>query len=237
MALLSFARESCERGNHSPDESLNEPMSSSTVHVMSPTGNGQGTPLAATEIQPRDVQSWLAGGTCLLLDVREPDEFAREHVNGAVLMPLSRFDPRQITPNQGQRVVLMCRSGRRSGDALRRCHDLATQCEVVSMAGGIDAWKSAGLPVSTRAIAPRLGVLQQTQATIGLMTLTGLALAFWVHPAGLLLSAFMGCGLVLAGLTGFCPLASAIACLPWNRRSTQGNCSGGNCAGGSCRTK
>ena len=212
-------------------------MSSSTVNAMSTTGTGQGTSLPASEIQPRDVQSGLAGGTCVLLDVREPDEFAREHVSGAVLMPLSRFDPRQIKPAQGQRVVLMCRSGRRSGDALRRCHDLATHCEVVSMAGGIDAWKSAGLPVSTRAKAPRLGVLQQTQATIGLLTLAGVALAYWVHPAGLLLSAFMGCGLVLAGLTGLCPLASAIACLPWNRHATQGNCSGGNCAAGSCGTK
>ncbi len=77
--------------------------------------------------------------------------------------------------------------------------------------------------------------MQQTQLTIGLVTLIGLGLGTFVHPAGSLLSVAMGCGLVMAGLTGSCPLANVIARMPWNRQAPTATCSCSDrgCSGGS----
>jgi rhodanese-related sulfurtransferase len=184
---------------------------------------------AGADALPRAVADALRAGTAVLVDVREPDEHAKERIAGARLLPLSRFDPSSLSSTAGQTIVIHCRSGRRSADAVARCGSLqAAGIPVVSLAGGIEAWKAAGLPIESTAGAPRLGVMQQTQLTIGLGILTGLALGFFVHPAGLLISAFMGGGLVMAGLTGACPLASGLARMPWNRRFA-GSC-GASCA-------
>jgi rhodanese-related sulfurtransferase len=193
-------------------------------------------PAAGGDAAPQAVSAWLRAGRCVLVDVREPDEFAKERIPGAQLLPLSRFDPRQIAIPSGQALVLHCRSGRRSADAAGRCADLVRAgTSVLNLTGGIEAWKAAGLPTERPAQStPRLSVLQQTQLTIGTCVLLGLALGFFVHPAGLLLSAFMGCGLLLAGFTGLCPLAQLIAWLPWNRTAPAGTaceCTGGTCGG------
>lgn len=195
-------------------------------------------PLAAAggDAAPHAVQAWMRAGRCVLVDVREPDEFAKERIPGAQLLPLSRFDARQLAIPSGQALILHCRSGRRSADAASRCADLVRAgTAVLSLAGGIEGWKAAGLPTDRATSGgPRLSVLQQTQLTIGSVVLLGLALGFFVHPAGLLLSALMGSGLVVAGFTGLCPLAQLIAWLPWNRTAPAGtacDCSGGTCGG------
>ncbi len=185
------------------------------------------------DVDPARVAEWLKAGECTLIDVREADEFARERVAEAKLLPLSRFDPAAIESQRAgvasSRVVLMCKSGRRSGDALRHClaNRAATgHLEVLAMAGGIEAWKARGLPTvpdskrgSSRSTG--LGVLQQTQVAIGLLTLAGMAIGTFVHPAGYALPLITGCGLIMAGTTGFCPLATLIGCMPWNRTAGQ----------------
>lgn len=88
----------------------------------------------------------LADGSALLVDVREPDEFAAGHIAGAISLPLSRFSPDQVPHPAGKTVVLQCAGGKRSGMALDRC--AAAQSAIdTHLAGGIGAWKAAGLPV------------------------------------------------------------------------------------------
>jgi len=72
------------------------------------------------------------------------DEHARERIDGAQLVPMSRFDPGAIRCERGQKVILYCRSGRRSLEAVRtmRAHD--DDIEAVSMRGGIIDWKKCG---------------------------------------------------------------------------------------------
>ena len=65
-----------------------------------------------------EVKHGLADGSILLVDVREPHEFAGGHIPGAVNLPLSAFDPAEIAPRQGQTVVFSCRSGVRSLTAI-----------------------------------------------------------------------------------------------------------------------
>jgi rhodanese-related sulfurtransferase len=98
-----------------------------------------------TEATPEQVRDWLENGEILLVDVREANEYAFERIRGAVLYPLSTFDPTAL-PIEGRRLVLHCASGMRS---LRAAHALhaAGHSNLAHLAGGIQAWKSAGLPV------------------------------------------------------------------------------------------
>jgi rhodanese-related sulfurtransferase len=175
----------------------------------------------AAEIDPRDAQAALSRGECVLVDVREADEHARERIAGSVLLPLSALSPQKIAALGANRVAIHCKSGRRGADAVARCAGLAAAgITVVNVNGGIEAWKAAGLPTIVDTARPRISVMQQTQIVIGTCVFAGTALGFLLHPGFLAIPAFMGAGLVFAGTTGFCGMAVAIGKLPWNRVPT-----------------
>ena len=100
------------------------------------------------DLTPQDVSKGLAEGRYLLVDVREPNEVAVDAYPGAVVVPLSSFDPKSIPDPQGKQVVFACRSGKRSVTA-----SLAAQAAGLAydkhLAGGMLAWKAAGLPTQT----------------------------------------------------------------------------------------
>jgi rhodanese-related sulfurtransferase len=100
------------------------------------------------DLTPEDVSAGMAEGRYLLVDVREPNEVAVEAYPGSVVVPLSSFDPEDIPDPQGKQVVFACRSGKRSVTA-----SLAAQAEGLPydkhLAGGMLAWKAAGLPTKT----------------------------------------------------------------------------------------
>ena len=95
-----------------------------------------------------DVARGVRDGTMLLVDVREPNETAVESYPDAVIVPLSSFDPAQIPDPEGKRVVFACRSGRRSVTASLAAQDSGYPYDS-HLAGGILAWKVAGLPTKT----------------------------------------------------------------------------------------
>ncbi len=100
------------------------------------------------DLTPQEVARGLKEGRIVLVDVREPNETAVERFPDAVLVPLSAFDPSAIPARPGCDVVFACRSGRRSVTA-----SLAAQehgfAYGAHLAGGILAWKAAGLPTET----------------------------------------------------------------------------------------
>jgi rhodanese-related sulfurtransferase len=100
------------------------------------------------DLTPEDVSKGMAEGRYLLVDVREPNEVAVEAYLGAVVVPLSSFDPKDIPDTDGKQVVFACRSGKRSVTA-----SLAAQAAGLAydkhLAGGMLAWKAAGLPTKT----------------------------------------------------------------------------------------
>jgi rhodanese-related sulfurtransferase len=100
------------------------------------------------DLTPEDVSQGMAQGRYLLVDVREPNEVAVEAYPGAVVVSLSGFDPQDIPDPQGKEVVFACRSGKRSVTA-----SLAAQAAGLAydkhLAGGMLAWKAAGLPTKT----------------------------------------------------------------------------------------
>ena len=106
-------------------------------------------------------------------------------------------------------------SGNRTAQAAEQlCR--ASAGEAYQLDGGLQAWKRAGLPVITDRKAP-LPIMRQVQIAAGSLVLLGILLAVLASPWFMALSAFVGAGLIVAGITGFCGMASLLRHMPWNR--------------------
>jgi rhodanese-related sulfurtransferase len=97
-------------------------------------------------LDPAEIARLLHAGMLLLIDVREPEEYAVERIAGALLYPLSTFDAATLPDDGPRRIVFHCGSGKRSLVAAER-RLAAGQPHAAHMGGGIAAWKAAGLPV------------------------------------------------------------------------------------------
>jgi len=90
------------------------------------------------------VARWLKDGQATLVDVREPPEFAGGHLPGAVLVPLSSFDPKRVPVEAGKHLVFYCQSGRRCGPASEIMAASGSASEINRLAGGFGAWAQSG---------------------------------------------------------------------------------------------
>lgn len=97
------------------------------------------------DLSPQDVAAGIAAGRYLLVDVREPNEVQAEAYPDSVVLPLSGFDPSDLPDPKGREVVFACRSGRRSVTASQAAQAAGLPYNK-HLAGGILAWKAAGLP-------------------------------------------------------------------------------------------
>lgn len=174
--------------------------------------------MAIKIVDAATAKQWLAHNEAILIDVREPAEYATEYISGGRSVPLGQVSPATV-PEAGQRpVIIHCLKG---GRGMAACQKLATErpeAELYNLEGGITAWRDAGFATITPpGRAPGLPLDRQVQLTIGLGLLLSSALALLVHPGFVLLAAVFGTGLTIAGATGFCGLARVMAVMPWNR--------------------
>ncbi len=167
-------------------------------------------------ISPETAANLLREGDAMLVDVREPDEHARERIPGARNLPLSRLEEAELAIQAGKPVLFHCRSGARTQGNAARLAAKAGLCDAYVVEGGLEAWKRAGLPVAEDRRQP-LELMRQVQITAGSMVVLGVLLGVLVAPAFYALSAFVGAGLVYAGVTGTCALARVLRLMPWNR--------------------
>jgi len=171
-------------------------------------------------ISPAQLCILLAAGKSLeLIDVRTPPEFTSAHVPGAKLIPLDDLNVDEYLQHHepGQPVYVICQAGGRARKAIeqfetRGCFD------GVLIEGGTQAWIDAGLPVN-RATSKVLPLMRQVQIVVGSLSALGGVLALMMSPWFALLPLLMGCGLLFAGLTGICGMASLLAKMPWNRQA------------------
>ncbi|GAM97516.1 rhodanese-related sulfurtransferases [alpha proteobacterium U9-1i] len=157
----------------------------------------------------------LDSGNAILIDVRETDEHAREHILGARLAPLSAIDLHDFDREKGKVAVFHCKSGMRTQANAARLIAKGFR-EAYFLDGGIEAWKAAGLPVHSNRKAP-LEIMRQVQIAAGALILLGVSLGALINPAFFLLSGFVGAGLLFAGATGWCGMALLLKTMPWNR--------------------
>lgn len=172
---------------------------------------------ALHKLSPAEVKARLDAGRAVLVDIREPDEFARAHVPGARSQPLSAWERAHLAVDPDADVIFSCRTGTRTAGA---CDRLAARVvgNAFVLDGGLDAWTRAGLPVEVNRAAP-LEIQRQVQITAGMLILTGVILGFLVSPAWFGLSGFVGAGLTFAGLSGTCAMARILMVMPWNKRA------------------
>lgn len=169
-----------------------------------------------TDIEPSVVHGWIEADEALLIDVREPFEHSERHIAGAVLRPLPDLDIGTLRASAGgKRVVFHCKAGGRSAKAAARFGDGGET--TYNLAGGIDAWMAAGLPTIGSTKRVRLPIMRQVQITAGLLVAAGVGLGNFASPWFLVLPGLIGCGLVFAGVSGWCGMAKLLAAMPWNQ--------------------
>lgn len=177
-------------------------------------------------ISPAEIRQLLESGRPLdLIDVRTPAEFARVHAKGARLIPLDQLDPAAIAASrQGsvEPIYVLCHSG---GRATKACEFLERSGigPAICIEGGTAAWEQSGLPVE-RGRSHIFSLERQVRIGAGSLVLLGLALAWLIHPVFLALTAFIGAGLVFAGVTDYCGMGMLLARMPWNRGTDVGQC-------------
>ena len=100
-----------------------------------------------SEIPPATVHRWVSGGEALLVDVREAEELSRGRLDDALHVPMSAFDPGRIPTDSGKKVVFVCAQGLRSEQVGQYMVAQGLLAEAYNLAGGLNAWAEAGLPL------------------------------------------------------------------------------------------
>ncbi|MFN0263873.1 rhodanese family protein [Tepidamorphus sp. 3E244] len=172
--------------------------------------------MTPTTITPQQARK-LIGDGAKLVDIREADEYAREHIPGAKLVSLSRISAGTADTGNSETVIYHCRSGGRTMAAIDHLRPLG-HTNAYILEGGLEAWKKAGFETKVDKSRP-IDLMRQVQIAAGSLVLLGVVLGFLLHPAFFGISAFVGAGLTFAGVTGFCGMARMLAVMPWNRRS------------------
>jgi rhodanese-related sulfurtransferase len=154
----------------------------------------------------------------VLVDVRTPFEFNSLHAKGAVNLPLDQFSADSVKALAGKkRIGLICQSGSRAKQAFEKCRTLENKIEIIE--GGTQAWHQAGCPVNEGKKV--MSLERQVRIAAGALVLSGVVLSKLVMPGLEYLSAFVGAGLIFAGITDTCGMGMLIAKMPWNQK----NCS------------
>lgn len=161
-----------------------------------------------------------------LVDVRTPAEFREIHAEGAINQPLDSLQPEAIVAARNGRsdqpLYLICKSGSRSAMAAKKF--IAAGIEnVVSVDGGTTAWAEADLPVIRG--QKTISLERQVRIAAGFLTFLGAVLGAFVNPWFIGLSAFVGAGLMFAGITDTCGMGMVLARMPWNQCKDTPSCS------------
>ena len=173
-----------------------------------------------TTIDPLEVGKLLETGYRLdLIDVRTPAEFRGVHAVGAKNFPLDELDPKALMESRDEAaepMYFICRSDSRARKACEAMMAAGYE-NVVNVAGGTVAWDDLGLPVVRG--KETISLDRQVRIAAGSLVLLGVGLGFLVHPAWLAVAAFVGAGLVYAGVTDSCGMAMLLSQMPWNQVS------------------
>lgn len=168
-------------------------------------------------LNDQDLQQYAKGDKdVVIIDVRNPDEYRREHIPGSVNIPVDQLDKTDFSQWQSKTLLFHCQSGNRTKMAQKAIEAIACKAKFC-ITGGIAQWKSCGLSVEANKKAP-LPLMRQVQIVAGLLILIGVVLSLTVSPYFIILTAFVGLGLTFAGISGFCGMANLLMLLPYNKQ-------------------
>lgn len=149
----------------------------------------------------------------VLIDVREPFEHKGSRIPNAENIPLGTVHAAAEKLKGIGTVYVHCASGNRSTEACQILSEL--RVNVVNVEGGIKAWSEAGFQVVGG--KKTIPIMRQVMIVAGILVLIGVALGTWMSPWWYALSAFVGAGLLFAGITGICSMTYILKYMPWNR--------------------
>jgi rhodanese-related sulfurtransferase len=176
-----------------------------------------------TILKPEQLDAW----TGRVVDVRDPDEFARERLaRPCESIPLVTLTASAAAWDRTEPILLVCRSGVRSRQAAQQLEGMGFT-QVATLEGGLGACGRSGVPmIITRAPLP---MMRQVLIAAGIVLLTTLLLSL-LHPALIAFTWLVAGMMLIAGITGVCPMARLLALMPWNRPAQQTGCSTESCS-------
>ncbi|WP_313685749.1 rhodanese family protein [Pantoea sp.] len=167
-------------------------------------------------VSPLEAKKLIDQGA-VLIDIRDRAEYLREHIPHAHSLPLTEMTAgKTVEGAEQQPVIFHCQAGMRTAQNASALMKAASPAQALLMTGGINAWKSAHLPTIEDKKQP-LPVMRQVQIVAGTLILIGVVLGYTADSRLFLLSGFVGAGLLFAGVSGFCGMASLLLKMPWNR--------------------
>lgn len=178
-------------------------------------------------LKPEQITTWQGR----IIDVRDTFEFAAERMEQTQNVPLGELPANLEQWNRGEPILLMCKKGGRSRQGVAILES-AGFSNVASLEGGIEACKTAGLPVTV--VRHTIPIMRQVLIGAGFFVLLGLALSL-VNPYFIAISWAVAVAMIAAGITGFCPMMLFLQKMPWN--AVQVPAAGSSCSTGSCSTR
>ena len=149
-----------------------------------------------------------------LIDVRTPAEYVSDHAKGAINHPMESLNFSHFPFSKSEELHIICQSGGRSMKVCQRLEAAGFE-KVVNVEGGTSAWIDKELPSITGKKA--MSLERQVRIAAGLLVVLGVVVGHFFHPGGYGISAFVGAGLIFAGITDTCGMGMLIAKMPWNR--------------------
>lgn len=171
----------------------------------------------ATEenVSAAEAKALIDGKEVLVIDVREPSEFASGRIPEAKPAPLGSLEKAAAEWNRQDALLVYCQSGKRSERAVEQLRALGFR-DVASLKGGLSAWTAAGFVTEKTKGAP-WSLERQVRFTVGVFVSTFMALGIWVHPGFFALDFFVAAGLIFSAVTNTCGMALVLTKMPWNR--------------------
>ena len=165
----------------------------------------------------------------VIIDVRERDEYAIEHVQHSINVPLSVFAmvaPGVLNQLKDKKILFMCFSGIRAIQAKSLASNMGfnAEHEYSFFEGGLKQWKIDGHEVIQGDSKALLPLQRQVQLIIGALVMIFGGLGMWYEPWFSVAAAATGLGLFLAGATGYCLMAQIVGLMPWNRCKSNEDC-------------
>lgn len=162
-----------------------------------------------------DKAAALVKDGAIMVDIRSAAEFSHRHIPDSLNQAVDQMSTDKLPADSV--VVFVCQSGMRTRTNANKLAAASQNCkQYYILEGGIDGWQKQGLPVEIAPNAP-LELQRQVQIAVGTLVILGVVLGTWLNPGWYLLSAFVGAGLLMAGITGFCGLARVLMLAPWNK--------------------
>lgn len=149
------------------------------------------------------------------INVCSTAEYNEKHIPGVRNVPLDTLSQHLPEFTTKSKIYVHCLTGNRGQKAIAELEKMGVTAELINVEGGLTAWQSVGLPTNTN--TSRLPIMRQVLLIAGTLTVLGVITSLTIHPYFILLSLFVGCGLMFAGATGWCGMSFLLGKMPWNK--------------------